>query len=67
MQERKMMGMDNPCKNCGKANIDFVNECEYGCDNPCQKAKEFYKQVGNKLDELLDKCKQLLRKEDEGK
>ncbi len=62
-----MKRMDNPCKYCDKANIDFVNECEYGCDNPCQKAKELYKQVGNKLDELLDKCKQLLRKEDEGK
>ena len=45
----------------------LTNDCEYGCDNPCQKAKDFYKQVGNKLDELLDKCRQLLRKEDEGK
>ncbi len=59
--------MDNPCKYCDKANMDFVNDCEYGCDNPCQKAKDFYKKVGNKLDELLDKCRQLLRKEDERK
>lgn len=51
--------MDNPCKYCNKANVDFVNDCEYGCDNPCQKAKEFYKQVGNKLDELLKAVKQL--------
>lgn len=55
--------MDNPCKYCDKTNMDFVNDCEYGCDNPCQQAKDFYKQVGNKIDELLDKCKRLLRKE----
>ena len=57
-----MKRMDNPCKFCDKAN-NFVNDCEYGCDNPCEKAKDFWKQVCNKLSDLLDKCQQLLRKE----
>ena len=50
-----------------KVNIDFVNNCEYGCDNPCEKAKDFWKELSNKLDDLLDKLQQLLRKEDERK
>lgn len=59
--------MDNPCKHCDKANMDFVNDCGYGCDNPCEQAKNFWEQAGNKLDVLLDKFLIILRKEDEGK
>lgn len=59
--------MDNPCKQCPELNMTYINDCEYGCDNPCKKAKDFWEQVGNKLDELLDKCQKLLRKEDEEK
>ena len=50
--------MDNPCKQCPQLNMAYLNDCEYGCDNPCRKAKEFYNSVGNKLDELLKACKQ---------
>ena len=64
-QREEEKRMDNPCKYCNKANIDFVNNCEYGCDNPCEKAKDFWKKLSNKLDDLLDKLQQLLRKEDE--
>ena len=49
--------MDNPCKYCDKTNMEYLRDCEYGCDNPCEKAKNFYKQVGNKLDELLKAAK----------
>lgn len=54
--------MDNPCKYCDKANIHYVNDCEYGCDEPCQKAKDFYKSLGNELDEILKKLHELIEK-----
>lgn len=50
--------MDNPCKYCDKVIEDYLDDCEYGCDNPCEKAKEFYSCVGEKLDELLKAVKQ---------
>ncbi len=62
-----MERMDSPCKYCDKANIDFVNDCEYGCDNPCKKAKDFYKEILDKIDILYDRARGILRKEDEGK
>ena len=55
--------MDNPCKYCEKANIDYINDCEYGCDTPCEKAKDFFKTINNKLDELLNRVKTLIREE----
>ena len=58
--------MDNPCKQCPELNMAYINDCEYGCDNPCEKAKEFYSSVEKKLDELIDKCQRLLKKEDKG-
>jgi hypothetical protein len=51
--------MDFPCKHCDEANMDFVNDCEYGCDNPCEQAKDFYKRLGNKIDGLLDRLKEM--------
>jgi hypothetical protein len=51
--------MDYPCKHCEKANMDYVSDFEYGCENPCEKAKDFYKRLGNKLDELLDRVKEM--------
>lgn len=54
--------MDNPCLHCDKANIDFVNECEYGCDHPCRRAKKFYRDLGDRLDALLCAAKALLQK-----
>ena len=65
-QREEKKRVDNPCKYCNKVNIGFVDDCEYGCDNPCEKAKDFWKELSNKLDDLLDKAQQLLRKEDEG-
>lgn len=53
--------MDNPCKCCDKANIHYVNDCEYGCDKPCKKAKDFYKSVGDQLEEILKKLGQLIK------
>lgn len=50
--------MDNPCKHCDKAVEDYLDDCEYCCDNTCEKAKEFYNSVGKKLDELLEAVKQ---------
>ena len=58
--------MDNPFKQCPELNMAYINDCEYGCDNPCEKAKEFYSSVEKKLDELIDKCQRLLKKEDKG-
>lgn len=52
--------MDNPCKHCPKANPEFVNDCEYGCDAPCQSAKDFWETVNKQLDDLLKKAKDLL-------
>lgn len=51
--------MDNPCKQCPELNMGYIDDCEYGCDSPCEKAKEFYSSVGKKLDELLGAVKQL--------
>lgn len=50
--------MDNPCKRCSQLNMAYIDDCEYGCDDPCEKAKEFYNSVGKKLDELLGAVKQ---------
>lgn len=54
--------MDNPCKHCKLANPDFVNEVEYGCDNPCQNAKDFYRVLNGQLDDLLKRVKDFLTK-----
>ena len=51
--------MDNPCKYCDKSIAEYLDDCEYGCDNPCEKAKDFFDSVGKKLDELLKAVKQL--------
>ena len=52
--------MDNPCKNCENARIEYLDDFEYGCDKPCEKAKEFYKILGNKLDELIGKIEKII-------
>ena len=54
--------MNNPCKYCGKANIHYVNDGEYGCDEPCQKARDFYKSVGDTLEEMLETMNKLLER-----
>ena len=54
--------MDNPYKYCDKANVHYVNDCEYGRDEPCQKAKDFHKSVGDELEELLKKMNRLIEK-----
>lgn len=59
---KAVRAMDNPCKHCDKANPDFVNECEYGCDNPCQSAKDFYRVLSRQLDDLLKRAKDILAK-----
>ncbi len=51
--ERRSKTMDNPCKHCDKSNLDFVNDNEYGCSKPCKAVKDFYKWLGEKLDEML--------------
>ena len=53
--------MDNPCKYCEQANIDYINDCEYGCDTPCEKAKDFFKTINKKLDNLLEQVKRLIK------
>lgn len=55
--------MDNPCKCCEKTNVDYVRDCEYGCDNPCQKAKDFYKAILDKIDTLCDRARGILKEE----
>lgn len=59
--------MDNPCKNCDKANIHYVSDFEYGCDNPCQKAEDFYESISGKLESLLNKINELLEKTESDK
>ena len=56
--------MDNPCKYCNKANMEFVDDLEYGCDTPCLQAKEFYKTLGCQIDKLLDQVYTALNKSD---
>ncbi len=53
--------MDNPCKHCPKANPDFVNDSEYGCNTPCKSAKDFWDTVSKQLDGLLERAKDLLK------
>lgn len=51
--------MDNPCKHCDKAVKGYIFDGEYGCDNPCQKAKDFFEQIIKKLDELYKKLTEI--------
>lgn len=53
--------MDNPCKHCPKANLDFVNDNEYGCNTPCKSAKDFWSTVSKQLDDLLERARDLLK------
>ena len=57
-----MSELINPCEHCDNADMHYVNDCEYGCDEPCEKAREFYKSIGDTLEELLDKINKLLEK-----
>lgn len=52
--------MDNPCKECPKMTPELFEPFEYGCDNPCQEAKDFYNSVGKTLDDLLMRVKGLV-------
>ena len=44
--------------------MDYVRDCEYGCDNPCQKAKDFDKAILDKIDILYDRARGILREEE---
>lgn len=52
---------EHPCRNCNKANIDFVDNFEYGCFNPCQEAEDYFADIGRKIDELLKRANELLK------
>ena len=52
--------MDNPCKYCPKMRPELFEPFEYGCDTPCEKAKDFYSRINSKLDELLDTARRLV-------
>ena len=52
--------MDNPCKECPKMTPELFEPFEYGCDNPCQEAKDFYNSVGKTLDDLLMRVKEMV-------
>ena len=45
----------------------FKEERKMRMDNPCQKAKDFYKEILDKIDILYDRARGILGKEDEGK
>jgi hypothetical protein len=51
----------NPCRYCDKANIELIGELEYGCDEPCQKAEDFFGEVGKEIDKLLNRVNELLK------
>ena len=53
--------MDNPCKHCPKANPDFVNDSEYGCNTPCKSANDFWDTVSKRLDEMFERTRVLLK------
>ena len=55
--------LKHPCFSCRKADLELVNMFEYGCDNPCKEAKLFFKYVNNRLDDLIDKARNLLEQE----
>lgn len=52
--------MNNPCRECLYMSDEWFDNFEYGCENPCQKAKDYYLSVNKKLDEVLGKCRELL-------
>lgn len=52
--------MDNPCKQCKYMDPQFLDNFEYGCENPCVEAKEFYDKLGKRMDELIIKLKKLM-------
>lgn len=58
--------MDNPCKHCNVSNPDCVNDHEYGCDNPCEKAVDFrevifisLEQISKDLNNLIEALKEI--------
>lgn len=57
--------MKNPCHDCPRANMEFVNDSEYGCFIPCSKAKAFWKAIDNRLDTLLEKVKTVLKERED--
>lgn len=57
-----MSELINPCEHCDKADMHYVNDCEYGCDEPCEKARIFYKMAGDTLEDILKKINKLLEK-----
>lgn len=54
--------MDNPCKQCKYMDPQFLDNFEYGCESPCDEAKEFYKELGRRMDELLERIKKVVDK-----
>ena len=54
------MKIKNPCRNCEKASRDMVNDLEYGCFNPCQRAEDFFEHVGKTIDDLIRRVNELL-------
>lgn len=57
-----MSELINPCERCNKMDRLYVKDCEYGCDEPCEEARIFYKMAGDTLKEILDKINKLLEK-----
>ena len=39
----------NPCIYCDKENIELIGELEYYCDEPCQKAEDFFVKQAREL------------------
>ena len=52
--------MNLPCLECPQMNEKLFEPFEYGCEKPCQKAKDYYKSLGCKLDGLLDRLKEMV-------
>lgn len=64
-KEKQIEEMKNPCQDCDKLNMEFADDCEYGCDNPCNKAKAFWKVIDKRLDKLLEKIKTALKESED--
>lgn len=53
--------LPNPCKDCKKRDDRLWDSLEYGCDEPCQRAKDFFDGLETKLNELLKRAEELLK------
>lgn len=50
----------NPCVKCPKKNNDLFDNFEYGCDEPCVEANQFFEGFNAAISYAIKRIKELL-------